>query len=260
MRTIYRILTLLFIVFLISCNDDDQSLNKVVVDNIVYHEDADQIGKFVYHADGKIQAYQYYVDDVMVTYDEYIYTNDKLTAKNYFTLTNEGYKLTDTDTYLYGSDGKLSQYLRLKNKPMETLYTLTWDGDHVVRMDYQYYSIATLIKGYYEIEYDSKGNAVKITAYFFDGDTPLPNYTSEIEYDDKVNPLVDFYEAYDFTLKSPNNVLKITSTNSSTFNVFSTTVYDYEYNEFDLPAMKKETIDSNGDHSEAEHKIFYRKL
>lgn len=136
---------LIFIVSLTSC-EEDTSLNKMVLDKIIYHENADQVGIYQYHQNGLIKRYEYHFDNILLYYTDYAYSGDKLSSKKIYEKTIAGdYKLLQQDIYNYEFGRLKSVYM---GDSQENIFSFTWDGEKITRVDYSYSWNRTLQKSF----------------------------------------------------------------------------------------------------------------
>lgn len=258
----------LLLLSLLSCNDDD-SLNKLVLDKIVYHENIDQVGQFKYHSNGAIQQYQYYFDNKQIDYTNYLYKNGRLTSKEFYTKLNNSvespYILTNTTLFTYYQTGEIARaYLEQALSETTDVYKYSWSNGNAVKVEIIYDS-GTSVQSIYEMQYDANGNVIKRLHFVVDNDVPTLDFVIEYEFDNKINPLFELHEPIDLLTDipkniSPNNVVKSVQRLTVDGEAYSTTLIEYTYNKFDLPVEKIESTNLNGQESESTVKFFYKKI
>ena len=256
----------LLLLSLLSCKDDE-SLNKLVLDKIVYHENVDQVGQFKYYSNGTIQQYQYYFDNKQKEYTNYLYKNGRLVRKEFYSQLNNPiespYILTNTTLFTYYPTGEIARaYLDRTLSKTTDIYRYTWSNGNAVKVEIIYDSGTTSI---YEMQYDAKGNVIKRLHFNVDNDVPTLDFVIEYEYDNKINPLFELNEPIDLLTNipkniSPNNVVKSVQRLTEDGEAYSTTEIEYTYNEFDLPMEKIESTNLNGQESQSTVKFFYKRI
>ena len=257
-----QILASLFIALqLISCRDDDTSLNKTVIDKIVYHENVDQIGSFEYNPNGSIRRYNYNFNGAVVQYTDFVYSDGKLSSKVYFEKNGAGaFEIIRRDLFVYDGGGNLSQLTQDKDGASEYVYDFTWTDGRISRVDYTHSSFGENYHSFIENQYDFKGNVQRQMYFDIVDDQSVLSSVVDYEYDDKTNPLVEFAQPNDVVLRSPNNVLKQTQRANPGADAFATHEISYTYNAALLPEQKTEVITLYGDVTESVVKIFYKKI
>ncbi len=263
-KNLLYLATLLLI--LSSCKDDD-FLNKLVLDKIVYHENVDQIGQFKYNSDGKIQQYQDFFNNKQTSYIDYKYSDGSLKERDYFSTYSGGDSFIQTQSQLfsYTANGELHKaYVDDSAQDVSEIYTYTWVDGNVSKVEIASQGSSRLEK-FYEMQYDANGNVVKRLFYVLEDDSFILYYILEYEYDNKINPLFALGEPIDLLTSipnniSPNNVIKILQRVNEDKDPYAITEMEYTYNEFDLPVTKKETINLFNQLSETNTKYFYKKI
>jgi hypothetical protein len=230
------------------------------LDEIIFHENADQIGKYQYHPNGLIKRYEFRFEGKLEEYTDYLYSGNKLNSKKTYQITIDGnYQLIRTDTFAYDASGNIEVVYFDKDGSLETIYSFTWEDEKVTRVDYSSAWTGVFHMNFYEIEYDNLGNASKMT-YFNNDAEPVLSFIVEYEYDDNVNPLRGMTELKDCMSRNPNNVRKISQRSNQESPPHSVTEIEYTYNEFGLPQKKVEVTDSYGDISSSTVKFLYRRM
>ncbi len=267
-----NIKTLLYLIIILitaaSCNDD-HFLNKLVLDKVVYHENIDQIGQFKYNSNGTVQRYEYYFDNNKDEYLDYLYSNGKLSAKNYYhklsNTDNSPYLLTQTQLFTYSPNGEIAKaYLDTEN--VSYVYSFVWSNGEIVKIEVSYHSESSATESTYEMQYDVNGNVIKRLFYTANEDNTLTlDYIVEYEYDNKINPLFESNDPIDLLSStpnniSPNNVVKMVQRSSEDSEPYYIEEIEYIYNEFDLPVEKTESIIMDGQESGSTIKFFYKKI
>jgi hypothetical protein len=258
----------LLLLSLLSCKDDDL-LNKLVLDKIVYHENVDQVGQFKYYSHGSIQQYQYYFDNKKIDYTNYLYKNGRLISKEFYTKLNNSadspYVLTNTTLFTYYQTGEIARaYLERTLSETTDVYKYTWRNGNATKVEIVYDSTPST-QSIYEMQYDANGNVIKRLHFIVDNDVPTLDFVIEYEYDNKINPLFELHEPIDLLTDtpkniSPNNVVKSVQRLTEDGEAYSTTEIEYTYNEFDLPVEKIEFTNLNGQESESIVKFLYKKI
>ncbi|MEO7987930.1 MAG: hypothetical protein ABI663_00210 [Chryseolinea sp.] len=256
----------LLLLSLLSCKDDE-SLNKLVLDKIVYHENIDQVGQFKYYSNGTIEQYQYYFDSKKIDYTNYLYKNGKLISKEFYTQSSNPvgspYTLINTALFTYYQTGEIARAYSDGTSPETTdIYKYTWSNGNAVKVEILY-GIGTT--GIYEMQYDTNGNVIKRLHFIVDNDLPTLDFVIEYEYDNKINPLFDLHEPIDLLTNipkniSPNNVVQSVQRLTEDGEAYSTTEIEYTYNEFNLPVEKIESTNLNGQETQSTVKFFYKRI
>ncbi|MBL7858806.1 MAG: hypothetical protein JNM57_14045 [Cyclobacteriaceae bacterium] len=257
---LFRFVLMAFVLVGISSCEKDEALNKRVLDKIIFHENVDQVGKYVYNSDGKIMRYEYYFDKQLVEYYDFIYNREgKLVTKAYFEKKASGaFVKIYEDVLTYNASGQNDKITL--GGPAGTKYFITWDGDKISRIDYITSYFGVEHRSFFVLEYDANKNVSQTTYYTIEGEDEIFNFVVNYEYDEKDNPKANFPDPYDLinNYNTPNNVVKIIQ--RSTLDGIPHTITDivYQYNEFNLPTEKTETINSYGSVSEIHNKFFYK--
>lgn len=245
---------------LFSC-DEDYELNKTVIDEIIFHENVDQVGKYIYNRDGSVKRYEFHFDNKFLEYTDYLYSGNKLITRNYYEKRSDGnFTIFAHDTFAYNSEEQLTQAILNEDSPGEAIYELTWDGSRVSRIDYTTFSSGVAYQSFYTIVYDERGNATTITYFYLDGGQQILNFILECEYDDHVNPLAELSAPYEYLLAGPNNVIRQTQRSSVDDVPYAIHDIEYDYNELDMPVQKNEQINLHGDISNIQVKYLYKKI
>ena len=257
-----RIVATFVVIFLFSsCRNDDTSLNKVVLDKIVYHENADQIGVFEYNSNGSIRRYNYNFNGPTVQYTDFVYSDNKLSSKVHFEKNNNGsFDIISRDVFTYANDGKLEQVIKDKDGAAEYVYDFTWSDDQISRVDYRRSSLGVEYHSFIENQYDGNGNVIRQMYFDIVDDQTKLSAVLDLEYDDKTNPLADFADPNDLVLRSPNNVSKKVQRSNPGAEAYATHIITYNYNAAELPEEKTEIATLYGDVTESYVKIFYKKI
>lgn len=244
---------------LLSCDEDD-FLDKTVIDKIVFHENADQVGVFKYLKTGRIKTYEYHFDNVLVQYTDYKYDGNNLVAKIYYEITNSGtFEVIAEDSFTYNSDGAIQTAIIDKARPTQASYAFTWANGNLSRIDRSSSSLGAPYHSFSEIVYDAHGNALKETYYNLVNDIAELSYLVAYEYDDKINPLREFADPFDVVANSPNNVVKKIQRSTVDSEPYAVTDITYNYDS-DMPILKDEKINLYSDVTEIQTKFFYRKI
>jgi hypothetical protein len=254
-----------FIFTLSGCNKDEDAvplLNKMVVDQIIWHTNVDQIGKNVYDAEGRIIRYDYYFNGSRVEYVEYSYQSNALTLRKVYDIDLDGkFVLSGTDEMTYNSSHQLVSIKR-DRLYMKNEYALTYDGNHVKKMAYStQFNGGTTDYSYYLYEYDAKGNVSKRTSYSIANETEIVNSITTYQYDEKVNPQAGFMDP-GVVIENEGNANNITGYVMKTENGQAIATYEiaYTYNEQNLPLTRTETIITGNQTTQKEIKYLYKKI
>ena len=244
-----------------ACRNDDTSLNKTVLDKIVYHENADQIGTFEYNSNGTVRRYNYNFDGTIVQYTDFVYTDGGLSEKIHFEKNSGGsFDIISRDVFVYDNNKMLDQVIKDKDGPLEYVYDFTWADGKATRIDYSYSSLGEDYHSFIENQFDSKGNVTRQMYFNIVDDQTTLSTVVDYEYDNKINPLVIFVDPTDMVLQSPNNLVKKIQRANPGSEPYAVHEITYKYNSAELPEEKTETVTLYGDVTETFVKIFYKKL
>jgi hypothetical protein len=252
------------LIFSACSKDDDNFLNKLVVDQIVYHENINQIGKYVYNGEGRVIRYEYYFNDNLVEYTVFALDGGKLKSKTTYSLGNDGkYMITSKDLMEYNSSGQLIKMTNSLGDRYVTNYTFTYDADRIGKVAYTSpLGDDQTVVTYFLIEYDANGNAKKQTYHSVSDGSDVLTSTVIYEFDDKLNPRFDINDPYDmfnYNDKNRNNVTKIIH-KSANDEVILTKDITYTYNEDKFPITRTEETVTNGSPSSSIIKFTYKKI
>lgn len=276
MKTRIPFILALFILAFASC-ENDEPVAKTVLEKIVSTTDQGSFNTYFYNENGLPTRREFYVANQLVQYTNYNYTDGQLTSKDYYESLIQAFSLSRTYGFQYSADRKLIRITIDKGLRKGAFYTLLWEGDKIVRVDFDYVDKWSEVHETLKMEYNAAGNMNKLSCYEngTPGFDPKLNFVIEYEFDDKVNPLFGVIDPSDFVanlqcrmcpsgaavnnMLSPNNVVRETRTDGNS-NTFGRVNHVYMYDSFDRPSkMKTDQIIGSMEIS-TESKFIYRKL